>query len=199
MSTGVLLTRCQPLHYGHIKVLQQMLTENDKVVLVIGSADKSSTERNPFDIRLRYELSILALRYYNMQDKVQIATLSDWSSDSDIPKQDNLTGSVDEPRSVAKEWGSYLYYNLVNITESKHFTFYYNDDTSLVKEWFPAHTLARVTIKSCERFDDFSSSAIRKALTECDMSYLLRALPFLTREQIIKLRYIITTNKEVEL
>lgn len=199
MGTGVLLTRCQPLHYGHIKVLQQMLTENDKVILVIGSADKSSTERNPFDIRLRYELSILTLRYYNMQDKVQISTLSDWSSDSDIPKQDNLTGIVDEPRSVAQEWGSYLYYNLVNITESKYFTFYYNDDISLVKEWFPAYILSRVTIKSCERFDDFSSSAIRKALIDCDMKYLLRALPFLTREQIIKLRYVIATNKEAEL
>ena len=36
---GVLVTRGQPLHSGHIKVINQALCENDKVLIVIGSAD----------------------------------------------------------------------------------------------------------------------------------------------------------------
>lgn len=50
MKVGVILSRCQPLHNGHIEMINKALLENDKALFIIGSADKSYTERNPFSI-----------------------------------------------------------------------------------------------------------------------------------------------------
>ena len=34
MKVGVILSRCQPMHRGHIKMINRALDENDKVLLM---------------------------------------------------------------------------------------------------------------------------------------------------------------------
>ena len=43
MKLGVILSRCQPLHKGHVDMINKALKENDKVLFIIGSANKYST------------------------------------------------------------------------------------------------------------------------------------------------------------
>lgn len=114
MKVGVILSRCQPLHKGHIEMINRALAENDKVLFIIGSADKSCTERNPFSISYRIDMFKNALDFVDDTSKVNFITLRDLSSDSSIPKQSNKDGVVDDALLVNKEWGMYLYYNIVN-------------------------------------------------------------------------------------
>lgn len=45
---GCLIGRFQPFHEGHLHLVERIATEVDEVVIGIGSADVSHTERNPF-------------------------------------------------------------------------------------------------------------------------------------------------------
>lgn len=178
MKVGVILSRCQPLHNGHIEMVNKALSENDKVLFIIGSADKSCTERNPFSISYRINMFKLALDNVADKTRVNFITLRDLSSDSSIPKQSNKDGVVDDALLVNKEWGMYLYYNIVNAIGQKDFTFYYNDDSSLVSAWFPNFIWNRITISSSFRLNNISSSAIRDALRNEGKEYLKKCLPY---------------------
>lgn len=179
MKLGVILSRCQPLHKGHIEMINKALSENDQVLFIIGSADKSCTERNPFSISCRINMLKLALDYVVDKTRVNLITLKDLSSDNSIPKQSNKDGSVDDALLVNKEWGMYLYYNIVNAIGQKDFTFYYNDDSSLVSAWFPNFIWGRITLNSSFRLDNISSSTIRDAMHNKDKEYLKKCLPYL--------------------
>ncbi|KUO84297.1 MAG: nicotinamide-nucleotide adenylyltransferase [Thermoproteus sp.] len=48
--------RFQPLHLGHVKVLDWLLERYDEVLVVIGSADKGVTRDNPFTVGERMEM-----------------------------------------------------------------------------------------------------------------------------------------------
>lgn len=179
MKLGVILSRCQPLHKGHIEMINKALSENDKVLLIIGSADKSGTERNPFSISYRINMFKKALDFVDDKSRVSFITLRDLSSDDNIPKQDNKDGVVNDASLVNKEWGMYLYYNVVNAIEQEDFTFYYNDDSSLVSAWFPNFIRGRITLNSSFRLDNISSSTIRDAMHNKDKEYLKKCLPYL--------------------
>lgn len=45
---AVLLGRFQPFHLGHLAVVKQILSEQDELVIAIGSAQASHTQENPF-------------------------------------------------------------------------------------------------------------------------------------------------------
>ena len=79
---------------------------------------------------------------------------------------------------VNKEWGMYLYYNIVSKTGKKEFTFYYNDDISLIREWFPEFLQNRITVKSIQRLDNISSSAIRQAMIDGNIKYIEKCIPY---------------------
>lgn len=179
MKVGVILSRCQPLHKGHIEMINKALSENNKVLFIIGSADKSGTERNPFSRSYRINMFKEALEFVDDESRVSFMTLRDLSSDDNIPKQDNKAGVVNDASLVNKEWGMYLYYNIVNAIGQEDFTFYYNDDSSLVSAWFPDFIWNRITISSSIRIDDISSSAIRSAMHEGNKDYLKKCLPYL--------------------
>jgi Nicotinamide mononucleotide adenylyltransferase len=45
---ALLVGRFQPVHWGHVKLVEWLLTHYDEVVVAIGSADKALTFDNPF-------------------------------------------------------------------------------------------------------------------------------------------------------
>lgn len=104
-NIGVFLSRMQPLHIGHLGMIDKVLSENDSVIILIGSANKKDSIRNPIDVNTRREILKEALedKYgKNYNDKIKIKEIPDWSSEDDI--ESNL------------EWGRYLYYNIVCIS-----------------------------------------------------------------------------------
>jgi nicotinamide-nucleotide adenylyltransferase len=56
MKTGLLLGRFQPFHNGHLFALRLILKENDRAVVVIGSAQASHDAENPFSAGERCEM-----------------------------------------------------------------------------------------------------------------------------------------------
>lgn len=83
MVTGVMLTRAQPFHKGHMDVVNQILKENERCLIVIGSANKCNTERNPLIITDRTRMITHVLKWHNLtQSKVQLLPLCDWSMEN---------------------------------------------------------------------------------------------------------------------
>ena len=99
LTYGVLISRCQPLHQGHIDVIKKALEENDRVLLVIGSADKSGTERNPFDIETRVDM-FFTLSNNLDTDRLNLMCLDDWSDDNDIPYESSVGSTNSDYDSV---------------------------------------------------------------------------------------------------
>lgn len=193
LTYGVLISRCQPLHQGHIDVIKKALEENDRVLLLIGSADKSGTERNPFDAEARREM-FYALEDYLDTDRINFMCLDDWSDDKDIPYESSVGSTNSDYDSVSKEWGSWLYYSIVNQIRRKDFTLYYNDNPAIINSWFPQHIRNRIKVESMER-SEYSSSIIRKKLLECDLDYLKRAIPYYS---VAKIRVLINEYKDIK-
>lgn len=162
MEYGVILMRAQPIHKGHIDIIKQALEENEKVLVVIGSSNKSGTKRNPLPIDTRILLIKDSLRDYNLSKKVILMPLPDWSTE--------------DAYQYAKEWGNFFYYNIVRILERKTFTMYYNDDPDIVKNWFIKEISERITIKHAERKRDVSGTKIRQAFEENNDQYLKEML-----------------------
>lgn len=170
-NVGVILTRAQPIHLGHIGIIKQALKENEKVILVIGSANKSGTKRNPFNIDLRLMMVEDMLKKENLSlNRIEILPLVDWS--------------MEDAYTYVKEWGRFFYYNVVNKAGCKEFTFYYNDDIKIVENWFEPEILRRITIKNVVRTDDISSTKVREAILNKDYEYLKYAMGYTPEMEI---------------
>ncbi len=78
---GLVLGRFQPLHPGHLKLIDKAFKENDKVVICIGSAQNSK----PFSIEERHkridkQLKILKYQKYRIVDLKDIEDKEAWPS-----------------------------------------------------------------------------------------------------------------------
>lgn len=58
---GVYIGRFQPFHNGHYAMLQQILLQAEKVIIVLGSARSASTIKNPWSTEQRREMIMAAL------------------------------------------------------------------------------------------------------------------------------------------
>lgn len=52
---GVFLSRMQPLHIGHLGMIDKALSENDRLLVIIGSTNKEGTIRNPIRNKFKRE------------------------------------------------------------------------------------------------------------------------------------------------
>jgi nicotinamide-nucleotide adenylyltransferase len=54
--TALFIGRFQPLHIGHITIIQNLLKQYDQVVVAIGSAAKNRMNKNPWTLAERMEV-----------------------------------------------------------------------------------------------------------------------------------------------
>ncbi len=76
---GLVLGRFQPLHYGHVHIMERAFSENDEVVICIGSAQKS----DPLPIgerhrRLVDQMKALRKTSYKIVDLVDPEPIEIW-------------------------------------------------------------------------------------------------------------------------
>ena len=169
-KVGVFLSRMQPLHIGHIGMIKKTLSENDKVIILIGSANKRGIIRNPIGIELRREiLKDVLNEEFDKEDvkKIIVKELPDWTDENDTPS--NL------------EWGRYLYYNVVSSTCKKYFKMYFSDEPEIIEDWFQDKTIRkRVELRLFERsrmFQAVSSTKIREAFAHDNIEYIKPLVP----------------------
>jgi nicotinamide-nucleotide adenylyltransferase len=58
---ALVVGRFQPFHKGHLKAIQEALSQCDDIVVVIGSAEESHTATNPLTASERYQMILSSL------------------------------------------------------------------------------------------------------------------------------------------
>lgn len=165
MNVGVILARFQPIHNGHMELIHTALNENDKVLILIGSADKTG-ERNPIPAIIRYDLVVRSLKDAGFdKSKYEIQLLNDLTNESD-----NNTN-----------WGFYLYANIVKYINQSTFTMYYSDGYEIITTWFPGFILRNfVSLKLIARnsiHNGVSATLVRNKIKTMDTLSLSDLVP----------------------
>ena len=140
MKTGVILARLQPIHKGHLALIEKAIQENDEVYVFIGSADKFN-QRNPLPISLRLQLTNEAIKeafppkiHQMCDDETEL--VGEYNKVKVIPL-DDLTDESDN----SHDWGFYLYSKIVTECKNPCFTIYYSDGFEIITTWFPSFIL----------------------------------------------------------
>ena len=74
---GVFIGRCQPFHLGHQSILDRIVQDGLEPVALLGSANESGTEKNPYDVHPRATM----MRFHN--PLLKIGAVSDYESNED--------------------------------------------------------------------------------------------------------------------
>ncbi len=53
MKVGVYIGRFQPLHIGHLTVIEHMMSHYHHIIVMVGSVNQAASIKNPFDFELR--------------------------------------------------------------------------------------------------------------------------------------------------
>lgn len=81
-NLAVFLGRFQPFHIGHYSIVEKILAEHERLILIIGSAEKSGTEENPWTLQER-EAIIRASIPLELQERMDIVGLDDVPDDDE--------------------------------------------------------------------------------------------------------------------
>jgi nicotinamide-nucleotide adenylyltransferase len=109
---GLVVGRFQPLHKGHLLVIREVLAQCDELIIVIGSAEDSHTDRNPFTAGERYQMLISSLTPQELA-RIFIIPIRDvnrysvWVNhvESYVPPFDTVFSNSDLTRSLFSEAG----------------------------------------------------------------------------------------------
>lgn len=163
MKVGVILARFQPIHNGHLELIKKALEENDKVLILIGSADKIGV-RNPIPANVRFQL---------VEESIRDLVDSKKSDPKPYPPYlIDLLDDLSTEEDNSHDWGFYLYSNIVDRIGQSTFTIYYSDGYEIITKWFPGFILrnyvslsllARNSVK-----DGISATQVRKMILNDD-------------------------------
>ena len=179
MKTGVILARLQPIHKGHLALIEKAIQENDEVYVFIGSADKFN-QRNPLPISLRLQLTNEAIKeafppkiHQMCDDETEL--VGGYNKVKVIPL-DDLTDESDN----SHDWGFYLYSKIVTECKNPCFTIYYSDGFEIITTWFPSFIL-RNNVSLCllarnATVSGISATKVRKLIEE-ESEYLKDYVP----------------------
>jgi nicotinamide-nucleotide adenylyltransferase len=88
LKCALFLGRFQPFHRGHLSAIEAAFGEYDRLIIAIGSADKSRTKENPFTVGERHAMIKAALLElgYVPEEQFLVVPLTDIEDDSKWPK-----------------------------------------------------------------------------------------------------------------
>lgn len=188
--TGVILFRAQPFHNGHLAQIKRAFEDMRKLdghlYVIVGSADKSGTKRNPIPIDVRLDLIERVLEdefSCKQRQYLHVVPLEDLSDEA------NNTWS----------WGAYLYRNMCQITEDTEFVFYYSDKPEIALSWFNDATREHIWFKFLSRVAEMvSATYIRSLLANLNSEsvyFLKKSVPSYVYSKISELHeYIVNAR-----
>lgn len=77
MTRGLFIGRFQPFHRGHEKVIYDILSKEDEIVIAIGSSQDSYSLNNPLTAGERYEIIRRYLIEKGIWDRAYLVTIPD--------------------------------------------------------------------------------------------------------------------------
>jgi nicotinamide-nucleotide adenylyltransferase len=109
---GLIVGRFQPFHKGHLAVIREVLRKCDDIIVVIGSAEESHTDRNPFTSGERYQMLLSSITP-EQRARVLIIPVRDvnrysvWVNhiESYVPPFDTVFSNSDLTRSLFEHAG----------------------------------------------------------------------------------------------
>lgn len=146
-DTGLICGRFQTFHRGHEHLVNTGLLLCDRLLILIGSAQESGTERNPLNIATRTKI---LQAVYGDQPNIMIYGLADLTDENDI----------------RPEWGRYLLDNTDRyIHKNPEIMIYGNDESR--SNWFDKKDLANTTELIINRYaDPISATMVREAMAK---------------------------------
>ena len=177
---GVVLARLQPIHNGHLALIEKAYNENDEVYVFIGSADKFN-QRNPLPISLRLQLTNDAIKETFKPHERHMGDDTDEVVGGHLKIHvvplDDLTDESDN----SHDWGFYLYSKIVSETYNPNFTIYYSDGFEIITTWFPSFLLRNnVSLALLARnatVEGISATKIREYIMEENDEELKKYVP----------------------
>ena len=148
-KTGLVLGRFQTFHKGHEYIINKALEICDKVLVFIGSSDKSGTIENPFSYELRERLIKKIYGNEIVENKLVISPLADLGAG-------NVT-----------RWGDYLFCEAEKILEKVDCIVY--GEESKCKSWFSEKIKKSVKFIIISRDDiKINASTLREYMRKND-------------------------------
>ena len=166
--TGIILFRAQPFHYGHLAQIKRAFSELRKMdmdlCIIVGSADKFNTKRNPIPIDIRMDLinGVLEKEFsFKQRQHIKVSSLVDLSDEA------NNTYS----------WGNYLYNAMCQFSGDTEFIFYYSDKPEIALSWFDDRVRNHICFKFLSRVDNINATQVREYLLDNNIKELKKSLP----------------------
>lgn len=188
--TGIILFRAQPFHNGHLsqikRAYKEMESADGDLYVIVGSADKFGTKRNPIPIDVRLDLISNTLRdEYTDEElrRIKVVPLNDLSDEA----------------NNSYSWGEYLYEKLCHITGDKNFVFYYSDKPEIALSWFPGSIRDHIWFRFLSRSGNICATAVREhimSLSDDAQESLKKELPFYVYGRISELHNYIARRED---
>ncbi len=78
---GLFIGRFQPFHLGHLRAIKFCLKKCARLIILVGSAQKSRTKENPFSAKERMEMISRALEAQGLLSRCTILPITDIECD----------------------------------------------------------------------------------------------------------------------
>jgi len=174
---GMVIGRFQVFHNGHKRMIDKALSMCDRVLVYIGSAQESRTNKNPFTYTERQNL--LTEVYFNdiIANKLII-----------LPLEDSGLGNV-------KEWGDMIMSITPPYLQPQLFI---SGKENRRNNWFENHDIDELFIA---KSDNICASDLRQAIIDDNTEVWERSIPSVLHKQIPEMRKIILEscdNKETQ-
>lgn len=162
---GMYLGRFQPFHNGHKAIVEKMMEECERIVIVIGSSDKKGTVQNPFPA---WERAMMIKNVYPC-DGIDVVCIPD-----------RLSISNDEG------WGEYVIEHLRNYGYDPNII-YQGLETERTSWW---KSYPDIIVQNVSRLDiPISATLIRAAIVEGREDFIREHCPYAVAEHIINSIY----------
>lgn len=173
-NVGFIVGRFQPIHAGHLEMIDKALTMCNELIILVGSVQESRTLKNPFTFEERAKFIRRALHHY-------------WWDDDGCHKMGRVTIIPLPDKGVGNnsEWGRYVLDTIELYTGMKPMISFSGNEERRAS-WYDGMGIIDIMV---DKYKDYHATDVRKALidTACEgwneivgneaREYLHEALP----------------------
>ncbi len=150
---GYIIGRFSPVTKGHQRLIDYALDNVDELLILVGSADKKNTYRNPYCVETRIKLLEKVYKKEIEEGRIILKPLNDLTNELDVE---------------GGKWGRYLLDNVRKYIDNKKLYSIYGSEEKR-KMWYNKEDLENVTELILDRTDeDISATKVRKLIATGD-------------------------------